>query len=398
MKILQICTKVPYPPKDGGAAGIFVFSKGFADLGHHVTILAVNPPKHFIDTSAFDLQNISVIPINIDTAPRFFQAAINLIFTQQAYHVSRFSTKRVKEALTTLLQSQQFDIIQLEGTYVGGLLPVIRKYSSAKVSLRAHNIEHKLWEDIAASTKSIIKKHYLTIQSARLKRFEIDLIKNTDCLIPVSESDRAFFNTLVKSKSTTIPYGVSIHPELILHPYNGRKDICFIGALDWLPNQEGIIWFKENVCPLLLAEIPDLKLHIAGRNAPEFLKKQLKQAPNVVFHGEIEDASLFMQSHKAIIVPLFTGSGIRVKIIDALNYKLPVICTPKASEGTALYHGQQILLASNEIEFVQHIKELITNNVLANALRENGYRYICTHYNSLSLANEMLTFILKPYE
>jgi glycosyltransferase involved in cell wall biosynthesis len=72
----------------------------------------------------------------------------------------------------------------------------------------------------------------------------------------------------------------------------------------------------EKVCPRsFFAEIPALKVHIAGRNTPEFLKEQLTHIPNVVFHGEIEDASTFMQSYKAIIVPLFTGSGIRVKIM-----------------------------------------------------------------------------------
>lgn len=395
MKILQICTKVPYPPKDGGAAGIFVFSKAFADLGHHVTILAVNPPKHFTDTSGFNFQNISIIPVPADTAPKFLHALSNLIFTRQPYHVSRFSDKRMKDALITLLRSQPFDIIQLEGTYLGGLLPVIRKYSTAKVSLRAHNIEHQLWEDIAKSSKNIIKRCYLAIQSQRLKRFEIDLIKSTDCLISVSPTDLELLNAMVKSRSEVIPYGVNIQPEHSLRPYDGREDICFIGALDWLPNQEGIIWFAEKVCPLLLTELPTLKVHVAGRNAPILLKKQLKQVPNIVFHGEIEDASAFMQSYKAIVVPLFTGSGIRVKIIDALNYKLPVICTPKASEGTALNHGQHILYASDEFEFAHRIKELTSDNILANTLRENGYQYICNKYNSLALAHQMLHFIVS---
>ena len=393
MEILQICTKVPYPAKDGGAAGIFVFSKGFADLGHQVTILAVNPPKHFIDTSGFNLQNITIIPVNTDTSPKLLHASINLLFTRKPYHISRFSGKRMKEALITILRSRQFDIVQLEGTYLGGLLPVIRKHTTAKVSLRAHNIEHKLWEDIAQSSKSIITRSYLAIQAQRLKRFEIDLIRKTDCLIPVSPTDLELLSTMVSSRVKVIPYGVNIQPELSLLPYDGRKDICFIGALDWLPNQEGITWFAEKVCPLLLAELPALKVHVAGRNAPGFLKKLLKQVPNIAFHGEIEDASAFMQSYKAIVVPLFTGSGIRVKIIDALNYKLPVICTPKASEGTSLCHGEHILFASNEFEFTQRIKELVSDNFLANILRENGYRYICNNYSSLMLADQMLHFI-----
>jgi polysaccharide biosynthesis protein PslH len=393
MNILQICTKVPYPPKDGGAAGIFVFSEGFARLGHQVTIFAINPPRHHIETSRLALENITILPVNTNTAPDFAGAFINLVFTRQPYHTTRFSKKIIRDALIALLKTKSFDIIQLEGTYMGGLLPDIRKHSKAKVSLRAHNVEHKLWEDITKATTHLIKRIYLGLQSKRLKRFELNLIRETDCLIPVSELDYMYLNALIHCRSRTIPYGVRVCPEHSLLPYDGRKDICYIGALDWIPNQEAIMWFAKKVCPLLLQEMPELSIHVAGRNAPEFLKSLLRQIPNIIFYGEVEHAAAFMQSYKAMVVPLFTGSGMRVKIVDALNVKLPVICTPKASEGTPLKHRQHILLASNEKEFVQSIQELLSNNVLANNLREEGYQYICKHYNSISLAEQMINFI-----
>src|SRR5512145_220394 len=110
MNILQVCTKIPFPPKDGGSEAIFAISQGLAKLGHSVTILAVNPPKHYINITNVRIPvGINIIPVDIDTAPKFINLLINLLFTRLPYHITRFCNKKMRVKLTEILNLQKFD-------------------------------------------------------------------------------------------------------------------------------------------------------------------------------------------------------------------------------------------------------------------------------------------------
>ena len=128
MNILQISTKVPYPPKDGGASGIYVFSKALAELGHKVTIFAANPQKHYVSEGIISKihQNITIIALDINTNIRIVAALYNLIFSLIPYHVSRFYNSYFRKRLKELLKENEFDIIQFEGIYMGLYLKTIR--------------------------------------------------------------------------------------------------------------------------------------------------------------------------------------------------------------------------------------------------------------------------------
>lgn len=396
MNILQLCTKIPYPPKDGGSNAIFAISKGLARLGHSVTILAVNPPKHFIDIGNIQIpEGIKIIAVNIDTTPNPFDLILNLLFTGKPYHITRFCNRKIKEKLIEILGSEHFDIIQFEGVYTAGLLPVILKYSKAKVSFREHNLEYKLWSDISLASSNILKRTYLKIQAARLKKFETTILRKVDCILPISETDQSYIAHFSSVKCLTIPYCIELQPEVTSQTHSVKKDIFFLGALDWLPNQEGITWFIRKVCPMLLTEIPGLKIHIAGRNAPKNMRQRMQKSSNIIYHGEIDDARHFMQSYKVMIAPLFTGGGMRVKIIDALSLKVPVICSAKAIEGTSLVHDKHVLVARNENEFVNYIDKLLTNPELFNRLSVEGFQYIYNNFNSIYWSKQLVNFFVS---
>jgi glycosyltransferase involved in cell wall biosynthesis len=249
-----------------------------------------------------------------------------------------------------------------------------------------------LWSDIAVASPNRLKQAYLKIQAARLKKFEINILQKADFIVPISETDQTEITQFTATKSLVIPYCINVHPNDNHKAINEKKDIFFIGALDWIPNQEGITWFIRNVCPLLFKEKPEVKIHIAGRNAPKTLVNLIEKSINIIYHGEIADASLFMQSHKVMVVPLFTGGGMRVKIIDALNLRVPVICSPKAIEGTTLQHDKQLLVARNESEFVNYISNLLANKELIARLNEEGYQYICNNFNNIHWTTQLVNF------
>jgi hypothetical protein len=152
---------------DGGAAGIYTFTKAFANLGHQVDILAVNPPKHFIPESAYKNipETIAIQTVEIDTSPQWMSALRNILFTHLPYFVERFVDEAYENKLIRLIQINKPDIIQIEGVYMCPYISTIRKYSTAKIVLREHNVEYMLWQNIARNEDNILK----------------NLFKNTGC-------------------------------------------------------------------------------------------------------------------------------------------------------------------------------------------------------------------------
>jgi len=164
-----------------------------------------------------------------------------------------------------------------------------------------------------------------------------------------------------------------------------------IGSLDWAPNQEGLIWFIERCWPKIHEQFPDLKFYIAGRNAPDWLVRRF-HAPNIVFEGEVADAYQFMNSKSIMVVPLFSGSGMRIKIIEGMALGKPIVSTPIGTEGISTQSGKNILIADNEKEFVADVERLITDNELFQNISRSAIEYIQEKFDNLALAGALTDF------
>jgi len=394
MKILQLCTKVPYPPMDGGAAGIYNFTKAFANSGHQVVVLAVNPPKHFINESVFKNlhEAIEIHAVKINTSPHWYGALWNIFFTSVPYFVERFINESYKKELIRQIRVSKPDIIQIEGIYLCPYITTIRKYSTAKIVLRSHNVEYLLWQNIAHNEHNLFKKVYLNLQASRLKKFEIKQLDQVDGVTTVTEHDLLVLRKHVPSmKAMVIPYAIEISTSPSQHNLN-LKDLFFFGALDWIPNQEAITWFVKIVWPKIHKELPDMQLHIAGRNAPLQLINCLKTQPGIFFHGEISDAKLFTKQFTFAVVPLFSGSGIRVKIIEGMEQGKVVIASAKAISGIPAVDGEHLLLAESADEYLNHVKNLISNPNLVRKISGNAMQLVQERFNILAITTQLMNF------
>ncbi len=394
MKILQITNKVPYPANDGGAIACLNLTRGFALLGHKVTVLAMNTLKHHTDISEIpesvkDWADFKLVDVPARISP--VAATYNLLFSGKPYNAVRFISQPFEKKLKKLLKKKEFDIIQLEGLYVCPYIPLIRKYSDAKIVYRAHNIEHEIWERTAAMSSGL-KRLYLKILSKRIKIFEKSFINSYDLLVPITERDGIMLDKLGNKKPMHVsPTGIE-STVLIPHSKNLEHPSLFhIGSLDWAPNQEGLIWFIERCWPKIHEQFPDLKFYIAGRNAPDWLVRRF-HAPNIVFEGEVADAYQFMNSKSIMVVPLFSGSGMRIKIIEGMALGKPIVSTPIGTEGISTQSGKNILIADNEKEFVADVERLITDDELFQNISRSAIEYIQEKFDNLALAGALTDF------
>jgi polysaccharide biosynthesis protein PslH len=396
MKILQLANKFPYPAKDGGSIATMALSKTFAELGHEVTVLAMNTSKHYADASRLEsLRDSGIIfiavPVNTDISKKALIR--NFLFSPLPYNAERFISKEFDLKLQELLSQENFDIIQLEGLYLAPYMKTIRKFSRAKVAMRAHNIEHEIWTRAFRQEKGL-RKVYLHNLSSRIKNLEIKYLNDYDVMIPITARDGEVLKNLgCRLPMHVVPTGVNIKDFGISYKRMEFPSVFHIGALDWIPNQEGVMWFLEKVWPLVQKQFPKVKFYLAGRNAPESFKNLPYK--KVVFLGEVDDAYKLMRSKAVMIVPVLSGSGMRIKIIEGMASGKAIVTTTIGTEGIATRHGENILIEDEPEHFAYEVCKLLFQRDYYDRIGENARKFVAREYDNKSITSSLIGFYKK---
>ncbi len=396
MQILQLCNKIPYPPIDGGAIASLNMTKGFAGLGNKVMVLSMNTGKHYFDISLLpkDIKlKAEFVSVDVKASISFAGAFINLLFSCKPYNAERFIDNKFRRKLIEVLENKKFDIVQLEGLYLAPYIKDIRMFSKAKIVMRAHNVEHEIWERVAQQSDSKIKKIYLNILYRRLKRFEIKYINKYDLLVPISQRDLDIFNKLGNKKPAFVSQtgiditGIKADFDMMEFP-----SLFHIGALDWAPNQEGLKWFFDNVWKKVTEKYPALKFYVAGRNAPQNIVSYFNKIHNVEYLGEVDNAHEFMNSKSVMIVPLLSGSGMRIKIIEGMALGKAIISTSIGTEGINSSHKENIFIANTVHEFLSAIDDLVNNKELVLKTGASALKFVAENFDNKSIISQLMRF------
>lgn len=345
-----------------------------------ITYGALNTTKHYKDPKDFPApiaQAINLEVFNVNTSPSISSALNNLCFSRAPYHSIRFFVRPMIDWLRGF-EDNQFDFVLLEGAFMGDYLNEVQRVGR-HCTLRAHNLEHRIWQRTSEAGINPLKNWYLTLQSKRLRKFEIGLVANVDTVWSISEEDKKWFEK-INPKTTTI--AVSIVEQELLS--NLTPLTCFhLGALDWEPNLQGLDWFLTSVWPRVLKKIPNATFHIAGNNPPQRL--QSEQSKNYTVHGRVPDAEEFAKSHGVAVVPLLAGSGIRIKMIMNASWAIPMVSTRIGAEGLFNESNRGVLLADSAEEFASALIELLTSPKNAATLGMQANRYILSGFGPESI-------------
>lgn len=394
MRILQLMNKVPWPPKDGGAIACLNMTKGFSMLGHEVTVLSMNTSKHHIrikDMPPHIRSKADFRLVEVSASVNWLEATLNFLFSRLPYNAQRFISDEFSFELIKLLTEKSFDVIQLEGLYLCPYIPVIRKYSEAVIAYRAHNIEYEIWERTAQLSEGL-RSTYLRNLSKRIKHFEISYLNQYDLLVPITDRDGMILDALGNTKPRhTSQTGIDFASLVPTAKKLEFPSLFHIGALDWAPNQEGLIWFFDHCWPRIHSENPEIKFYLAGRNAPEWFERHIK-LEGVEYLGEINDAYDFINSKAVMVVPLFSGSGMRIKIIEGMALGKPIVTTDIGTEGIPTEDGNNILIANDADQFTEAITRLINDRELSDRIGKNAIGFIQEKFDNLSQAGALIEF------
>lgn len=393
MRILQLSNKPPYPPNDGSSIAMCNMSFGFIANGVDLTLLTINTKKHFKPDSEVDenfKKQSNYRSVYRDTDVTAAGALLNL-FSSESYMVSRFYFKEFEEKLIALLKEKEFDVVHLESIFMGNYIPVIRKYSKAKISIRTHNAEHLIWQRMIENERSLLKKAYLSLQNKRLKKFEFETLQSADAIVPITKVDEDYFRKWgIQKQYCTSPTGLVFENYPVDNNNELPLSVFHFGSMDWMPNEEAVLWFVENVWDKILQKVPQAKFYILGRGMSQKMSSLVKQ--NVVVVGKTDTAQKVYHNYSVMIIPILSGSGMRIKMIEGMAYAKPIVSTTIGAEGIAITSGKNCLLADSPEDFAKAVVEILLSRERKESLSKEARAFAEEFYNNTSLVRKLTEF------
>lgn len=368
-------------------------SHGLLEIGLDLKILTINTLKHPLNIAALPgeyLKNTGIETTFVDTRIQLLDIFLNL-FTGRSYNVERFYSAEFEKKIADTLQKNSFDIIHLESLFATPYLDCIRQNSEAGIVYRAHNIEFEIWDELAKREAWTVKRLYLKFLAKRIKNYELGLINLVDGIAAISEEDVHLFKKYgCTIPMVNIPFGINIRDYIISSEAPEDPNIFFLGAMDWLPNREGVDWFIKECWSKINLDNAGLKFTIAGRSTPRSLME--KKISNVEFVGEVPDAKKFMLENGVMVVPLLSGSGIRVKIIEAMALGKVIIATTLAAKGINCEHKKNILIADSPAEFAEMTCLAASNNELRKLISQNARKFAEENFDNCIIIEKLISF------
>lgn len=395
MKILLISNKAPYPPKDGQAIAVFNMANGLLANGADVHLLVINTKKQFrpdknVPADFVEAAHYQSVYRNTDVTP--LGAFINL-FSAKSYFVSRFYFEEYADVLKRKLASVEFDVIQIEGVFMGVYLPLIRKYSKAKVVLRSHNVEYLIWERYIQSSTNKLKNVYIGIQKNRLKAFELSVFSKVDAIVPITSVDAEIIKELAPEKpiySSITGIDLQKYPAIV----NAKEpsSIFYFGSMDWLPNVEAVEWFKANCWEYVKKHTEsNLKWVIAGLNMPAHILAYAADE-RIETITNVPDAFEFYKTYNIQLAPILSGSGLRIKLVEGISYGKPIVTTSIGMEGLGCNDDKELRIADTPQTFAENVVEMASSSILQHRLSVAARTYAVDNFDNKTLSGRLISF------
>lgn len=264
-----------------------------------------------------------------------------------------------------------------------------------KQILSQQNCEFILMKRRYENEKNLLKKIYTYIEYLKLRRYEIRICSDFDEVIMLSKEDKKSLldNGYKQENMKIIPIGVNADvKKKTQYNDNRRKNILFMGTMTWYPNEQGILWFIDNVWVDIKKKYPDMSLYIVGKSPSNEVLNRSK-LEGIVVTGYVDDIHKYIEICDVCIVPLFIGGGMRVKILESMARGMPCISTSIGAEGIEIKDSENILIANDSDGFINAIEIMIEDNKKYNSITNNAVKLIEEKYSTDVIKKEVLSVL-----
>ena len=333
MNILVLCKKVPYPSKDGESIVIMKDIEILKKMGHSLHVACLNTEKHFVNTQNYTEKKtywLSFFDKKINTSVSL-GTILNSIYKRSPIHIVRFWDYTFLDALKLIVNQQRIDVILCQGLPMIWYADILKKEFKCKIVYRAHNIENKIWYDLAIHSTSFFKKYVYKCIGHSLVNYEKNKLDFCDSILTLNNIENNFFKHIypqISCNEIAISLG-DVHSNSKNFSTSKIK-LLLTGSMDWKPNIEAASWFLNMVWPQISKE--HFELTLAGKGIENWTKAN-NTLSDVKIIEKYESIIQLYETHDVLLVPLLSGAGIRIKILEAMQYGIPFIGSKIAIEG-----------------------------------------------------------------
>jgi sugar transferase (PEP-CTERM/EpsH1 system associated) len=287
------------------------------------------------------------------------------------YAVKKFSHPRVRQEVAQRLEDRSLDVAVCDFLSASLNFP---ESSPAPVVLFQHNVETMLWQRMAQTEKSAVRKLAYGIEARKMSAYERRALRRFQHVIAVSAHDRDAMLMLSASSScpiTVVPTGVDTEQYQAAPSVSGNPPlIVFTGSMDWEPNIDAMEYFCQEIWPTVLAQYPDARFQIVGRT-PHPRVQRLASA-TVEVTGTVPSVTDYLRAATVVIVPLRIGGGTRLKIFEAMAMAKAMVSTSIGAEGLDVTHGRDVLIADDAQSFAAGILQFLRDPALRRSCEQNA--------------------------
>ncbi len=389
MKTLIVAPFSPYPLVFGGAIRLYHLVKMFSSFSE-VTLLAYASWTDDPNVVAH-LETICHKAILVADKPETSEKLrVRSLLSSRSFQYHSHFTGHFQQELDLLLRSEQYDCIVCEMTQMAYF-----SYTQPRALriLDMQNIEHELLLRRASVEPNLLKRAALWYEGQKFRREELALCKDFDLIFTPSDRERDALRRLpgmppVESLPNSIdPDFFALRPQV-----SEGHEIAFIGTTHVDANRDGLIYFMDEIFPLIERRLPSVQLKLVGGDPPPEIRA-FGSRPNVEVTGYVKDVRTYMARAKALVVPLRSGGGTRLKILEGLSYGVPTVSTSIGAEGLNLVDGEQILIGDTPQAFADQVYRALTEPALQERLRLAGRQVVEERYSWQAVGRRLQSYL-----
>ncbi len=384
MRILLLTPQRPYPPHQGTTLRNFNLVKELAKR-HTVCVQTFLEP----DQDPTDAGPLPELCRWIDTLPvpkRTTGLRLRQMLTTRRPDMSwRLWSPAFNEHLAWRLNEHPFDVVSIEGIEMAPYLPTIEvAQPRPRIIYDAHNAEWILQK--RACTTDIKRPlrwpaaAYSWIQWQRLTRYEADLMQRVSYTAAMSEPDKEALHQInPKAPIVIVPNGVDLSAYGQFSGTPVAYDLVFTGKMDFRPNIDAVLWFGQQVLPLIQAQRPETTFAIVGQR-PHARLDMLRNNPGITITGYVDETQPYIAGATVYVVPLRVGGGTRLKILEAMAMSKAIVSTGLGAEGFPVTSGQELVLANEPEAFAQEVLDFLNIPIRRVVLGRAGKAFAQANY------------------
>lgn len=383
MRILWLKTELLHPLDKGGRIRTYHMLKALK-RDHHITYLTLddgNAAPDAIERASEYCHELDRVPFRTTPkdSPRLYGDLLLNVFSRLPYAVAKYRSREMEARVRRQVASGRYDVLVCDFLFPSRNVP---GGLGCPTVLFQHNVEAAIWERHTQVSRSRLRRTYFGSQWRRMRWIEGRECRRFDHVVAVSEADAHKMEADYGLPSVSwVPTGVDTDYFKPSHgPPAGSRELVFTGAMDWMPNEDAILWFADAILPRIAASLPGVHVTVVGRNPTPKLQELAAREPRIELTGRVEDVRPYIERSAVYIVPIRVGGGTRIKIYEAMGMARAVVSTSIGAEGLPLKDGEEVILADEPDRFADEVIRLVNDDAAREKIEQASRKAVVERF------------------